>query len=147
MAQVILPDINLLIYAHNSAATRHEEARCWWEGCLNADEPVALPWIVSSGFIRLTTHPRALESPLRSEQAVRLVAGWLARPNVIVIESGKAFPALFFGYLRSLGTGANLTTDVYLAALAVEHQAELQSNDTDFYRFAGLRWRNPLGAA
>ena len=34
--------------------------------------------------------------------------------------------------------------DAHLAALAIEHQAELHSNDTDFSRFSGLRWRNPI---
>jgi len=40
--------------------------------------------------------------------------------------------------------GANLVMDAHLAALAIDHQAELHSNDTDFSRFSGLRWRNPL---
>ncbi|MFP4282078.1 MAG: type II toxin-antitoxin system VapC family toxin [Opitutales bacterium] len=141
---MILPDINLLIYAHNALAPHHQEARRWWTDCLNADDPVALPWIVSSGFIRLTTHPRVFESPLTASAAIALVSSWLERPNVIVIEPGKSFQALYFGYLRALGTGGNLTTDAYLAALAVGHQAELHSNDTDFHRFKGLRWSNPL---
>jgi toxin-antitoxin system PIN domain toxin len=141
---VIIPDINLLLYAHNEAAPHHASARTWWSDCLNKSEPVALPWIVSSGFIRLTTHPRVLADPLSPEQAVDYVSSWLGRPNVLVIEPGKTFHTHFFGYLKALRTGGNLTTDAYLAALAVEHQAELHSNDTDFYRYNGLRWRNPL---
>jgi len=141
---VILPDINLLMYAHNSSAPYHGKARNWWAEHLNASLPVAVPWIVSSGFIRLVTHPRVLESPLPATRAADIVAEWLERPNVLVIEPGKAFPSLFFGYLKDLGTGGNLTTDAYLAALAVEHQAELHSNDADFHRFRGLRWSNPL---
>ena len=39
---------------------------------------------------------------------------------------------------------ANLTTDAQLAALAIEHQGELHSNDADFGRFPRLRWVNPL---
>lgn len=141
---MIIPDINLLLYAHNEAAPYHASARKWWSNCLNNSEPVALPWIVSLGFIRLTTHPRVLTDPLSPEQAIDYVSSWMVRPNVLVIEPGKTFHTHFFGYLKALGTGGNLTTDAYLAALAVEHQAELHSNDTDFYRFNGLRWRNPL---
>jgi uncharacterized protein len=141
---VILPDINLLIYAHNAAAPLHEPARDWWTRCLNGTEPVALPWIVAAGFIRLTTHPRVLVEPLEQKQAVGYVEAWLDRPQVIIMEPGKRFHRYFFNYLNELGTGGNLTTDAYLAALAVEHQAELHSNDTDFHRFNGLRWRNPL---
>jgi len=141
---VILPDINLLVYAYNRAASDHEAAAEWWTDCLNGTEPVGLPWIVSTGFIRLTTHPRVLTAPLLPEEAIERVDSWLARPNVLVIEPGKSFRTYFFRYLEDLGTGGNLTTDAFLAALAVEYQAELQSNDTDFHRFEGLRWRNPL---
>ncbi len=76
--------------------------------------------------------------------ATRQVRLWLEQPSVVVVEPGKRFPELFLGFLDRLGTGGNLTTDAYLAALAVEHQAELNSNDSDFSRFSGLRWRNPL---
>lgn len=143
---MILPDINLLIYAHNRAAPQHEAARDWWSDRLNRQDPVALPWIVGTGFIRLATHPKVLSQPLTAEQAVGYVESWLARPNVLVIEPGKSFHSHFFRYLRDLGVAGNLTTDAFLAALAVEHQAELQSNDTDFHRFKGLRWSNPLKA-
>lgn len=141
---MILPDINLLVYAHNAAAPHHEESLRWWTQCLNSDVPVALPWIVPSGFIRLVTHPRVLETPLAVEQAIAYVESWLDRPNVLVIEPGRSFPSHFFRFLKQLGTAGNLTTDACLAALAIEHQAELQSNDTDFHRFMGLRWSNPL---
>jgi len=46
--------------------------------------------------------------------------------------------------MRQGSAAGRLTTDAHLAALAVEHQAELHSNDSDFSRFPGLRWRNPL---
>jgi predicted nucleic acid-binding protein len=38
----------------------------------------------------------------------------------------------------------NLTSDAHLAALALEHGAQLCSTDRDFARFPGLRWINPL---
>jgi predicted nucleic acid-binding protein len=72
------------------------------------------------------------------------VEEWLAQPVVQVIHPGSKFASLFFRFVRELGTAANLTTDAQLAALAVERQAELHSNDTDFGRFRGLRWINPL---
>lgn len=144
---MILPDINLLIYAYNEAAPRHRAAARWWEACLNGDEPVALPWIVGTGFIRLMTHPKILEYPMGVAEALGHVREWRDRPVVLTIEPGRNFERIFFGYLGDLGTGGNLTTDAYLAALAVEHQAELQSNDSDFHRFKGLRWRDPLESA
>lgn len=141
---MILPDINLLVYAYNTADPRHEQARDWWEGAVNGSVPVGLPWVVASGFIRLMTHPRLLDRPLTAPEATRRVRAWLAAPSVTVIQPGRRFTELFLGFLDVLGTAGNLTTDAQLAALAVEHQAELNSNDADFSRFPGLRWRNPL---
>jgi hypothetical protein len=139
-----IPDINLLVYAYNRADANHAPARAWWEELLNTVRPVGLPWIVASGFVRVMTHPRVLENPMPVAMATRQVRLWLEQPSVVVVEPGKRFPELFLGFLDRLGTGGNLTTDAYLAALAVEHQAELNSNDSDFSRFSGLRWRNPL---
>jgi uncharacterized protein len=49
-----------------------------------------------------------------------------------------------FRLLRSHGTGGNLTTDVQIAAHAVEYNGEVFSNDRDFGRFEGVSWVNPL---
>lgn len=143
---MIIPDINLLLYAHNRGAPDHEAARDWWEGLMNGDETVGLPWLVAGGFIRLATHPRVLEKPMPVATAVGNVRRWLEQSIVMVPEPGSRFPGLFLGYLEKLGTAGNLTTDAQIAALVVEHQAELHSNDGDFARFDGLRWRNPLRA-
>lgn len=141
---MILPDVNLLVYAYNTADPRHDQARGWWEEVVNASVPVGLPWVTAAGFIRLMTHPRLLERPLTPPEATRRVRAWLEAPSVTIIQPGRRFAELFLGFLDTVGTAGNLTTDAQLAALAVEHQAELHSNDTDFARFPGLRWRNPL---
>ena len=143
---MIIPDINLLLYAYNRAVPDHEAARTWWEGLLNGQETVGLPWLVTGGFVRLVTHPRVLEKPMPVAIAVGHVRRWLEQPVVMIPEPGSRFPELFLGYVEALGTAGNPTTDAQLAALVVEHQAELHSNDVDFARFGGLRWRNPLRA-
>ena len=141
---MILPDVNLLIYAYNDQAPQHQLARDWWEGLLNGKAPVGLPWITITGFIRLMTHPRILVTPLDVPSTLGHVRAWLAQPPVRVVQPGSRFEQLFLDYLARLGTAGNLTTDAHLAALAVEHQAELHSTDSDFARFDGLRWLNPL---
>jgi uncharacterized protein len=70
---------------------------------------------------------------------------WLDRPQSGILHPGERHAEIVFGLLEALGTAGNLTTDAHLAALAMEHQAELHSTDADFSRFAGLKWRNPLG--
>lgn len=141
---MIIPDVNLLIFAHNSGATHHQAAREWLLNLMQGGKPVGLPWIVISGFIRISTHPKLLEKPIRVDDAIGITRSWLSRKNVRIVEPGSRFQELFFAGLEKLGTAGNLTTDAYLAALAIEYQAELHSCDTDFHRFPGLRWKNPL---
>lgn len=141
---MIVPDINLLLHAHNSESPVHAEARQWWEGLLNGTRPVGLAWVVILGFIRITTHRQILDRPLTTAVACARVREWLARPYVSVLHPGDRHAGVLFNLLETLGTAANLTTDAHLAALAIEHQAELHSTDADFHRFPGLRWTNPL---
>lgn len=141
---MIVPDVNLLIHAYNSESPVHEVARSWWEGLLNGSQPVGLSWASMLGFIRVSTHRQIFTSPLPVATACAHVRAWLAQPSVTVLDPGARHAGILFGLLESLGTAGNLTTDAHLAALAIEHQAELHSTDADFARFPGLRWSNPL---
>lgn len=143
---MIVPDINLLLYAELDAFPEHDLARKWWEEALASDEEVGLASPAVFGFIRLATNPRVFTTPLAAAAAIERVEGWLGRPNARFLLPGPRHLQIAFRLLRKLGAAANLTTDVQLAALAIEYQAELHSNDTDFGRFPQLRWVNPLGA-
>ncbi len=141
---MILPDVNLLVYAHNLRAPQHQEARAWWEGCLQGHDGVALAWVVIQGFIRLTTHPRVFANPLPVAEALDRVEEWLSLPHVRVAHPpDKHFPT-WSGLLRQLGCAGNLTTDAHLAALAIDRGFILHTTDADFTRFRGLKWVNPL---
>ena len=122
----------------------HDAARARWEDLLNGSGTVGLAWAGMLGFIRVTTHRQVLANPMPVSRSCAHVRAWLARPQAVVLDPGSRHADLVLGLLESLGTAGNLTTDAHLAALAIEHQAELQSTDADFARFPGLRWRNPL---
>jgi toxin-antitoxin system PIN domain toxin len=141
---MIVPDVNLLVYAYNRQAPRHVQARRWWESTVNGSVPVGIPWAVSCGFIRIMTHSAVLDPPLPVERAVGLVCSWFEWPVVQVLDPGPRHLEILSRLLAALGVGGNLTTDAHLAAIAIEHQCEIHSNDTDFGRFPGLRWRDPL---
>lgn len=137
-------DLNVLLYAVNAEGPHHRAAKAWLESLLSGDETTALPWVVILGFLRLVTHPSVFASPLRATQAIEVVEGWLSRPTVQTLGPGGEHWALLRDLLLAAGTAGNLTTDAHLAALAIEHGAELHSTDTDFARFTGLRWANLL---
>lgn len=137
-------DLNLLLYAVNRDSIQHARARTWLEQVLSADEPVALPWAVLLGFLRIATSARILPHPLSVEQAIAVVDSWIERPIVVPLAPGAEHWRILRELLAEAGTAGNLTTDGHLAALAIESGAELCSSDADFARFHKLRRTNPL---
>ncbi|OGA22121.1 MAG: hypothetical protein A3I02_05645 [Betaproteobacteria bacterium RIFCSPLOWO2_02_FULL_67_26] len=137
-------DLNVLLYAVNSDAAQHEVARTWWEMAVNDEETVGLAWVVLLGFLRLATNPRVFPRPLAPDVAAAKLGTWLALDNVRVVREKDDHWETLKPLLRGSGTAGNLTTDAHLAALAISHDAVLVSCDTDFARFKGLRWENPL---
>jgi uncharacterized protein len=143
---VKLPDVNLLLYAFDATAPRHDRARRWLEEELSGTETVAFTWVVLLAFVRLSTNPRVFEKPFPASDAFDIVDGWLAQPCTTIVDPTDRHLALLQDLLEPLGTAGNLTTDAHLAALAIEHGAELCSSDADFARFPGLRWTDPLSS-
>lgn len=141
---MLIPDINLLVYAYNSDAPEHRKARAWWENALSRPGPVGLPWAVLIGYLRLMTSRRIRVDPLPPPDAIAHVRSWLEQPQTQILHPGPRHLDLLESLAASARITGELVTDLHLAALAIEHQAELHSNDSDFKRFPGLRWVNPL---
>lgn len=141
---MIVPDINLLLYAHVSAYPRHADARTWWEATLSGEHDIGLALPVVFGFVRIATNAQVFVKPMTTDQAIARVESWLQVPLVRILQPGPRHLDIAFALLRELGTARGLTTDAQIAALAIEHQAELHSNDSDFARFPGVRWIDPL---
>jgi toxin-antitoxin system PIN domain toxin len=141
---VIVPDVNLLLYAEINAFGQHQAAREWWEELLNGERRVGIAPVALFGFLRISTNRRVFSDPLAVTDAIARVQRWLGQPNATFLVPGTRHLAIAFQLLEQLGTARNLTTDVQLAAHAIEHGGEVHSNDVDFSRFDGLRWVNPL---
>jgi toxin-antitoxin system PIN domain toxin len=137
-------DLNILLYATNRDSPRHAASKQWLESTLSGEESVAIPWIVVLGFLRLATSRQVFPSPIAVDQALAVVDGWLSQPPVVTLNPGDEHWTVLTRLLTDAGSAGNLTTDAHLAALAIEHGAELCSTDTDFARFPHLRWVNPL---
>jgi uncharacterized protein len=141
-----LVDLNVLLYAVNSAAPLHRRVRAWWENAMSGDEPVALSWVVLTGFIRIATRHGIFPRALTVDEACARIDRWLAVPVVQVITETATHWSLLKRLVAESGVAGNLTTDAHLAALALAHGATLVSCDRDFARFSGLRWENPAEA-
>jgi toxin-antitoxin system PIN domain toxin len=141
---VIVPDVNLLVYAYVRGLPQHERARRWWEDVMNADREVGVAAPALFGFLRLVTNRRVVRPPLAMDAALAHVEDWVSLPHVLFLVPGPRHLELAFALLRETRTAGDMTTDVQLAALALEHGGEVHSTDTDFGRFPRLRWVNPL---
>lgn len=141
---MIIPDVNLLVYAYVRGLPQHERARRWWEHLMNGDREVGVAAPALFGFLRLVTNRRVVMPPLAMSQALARVEEWLALPHVVFLIPGPRHLEVAFALLRGFGTAGDITTDVQIAALALEHGGEVHSSDTDFGRFPRLRWVNPL---
>jgi toxin-antitoxin system PIN domain toxin len=141
---MIIPDANLLIYAHDTRSPDHSRAYAWWRDTLSGHESVGLPWIVLLAFTRIMTHPQVSQNPLSTEQVREIIDDWLRAPCLRIIQVSDRAPAVFFDLLQDARIGGNLSTDALIAVHAREHSATIYSNDRDFDRFSGIKWVNPL---
>lgn len=138
-----LVDANVLLYAVNSDAKRHERSRRWLDEALSGQDTVAFAWIALLAFVRLSTKVGLFPSPLSVGGAMDRVDAWLDAPPAVVVEPTVDHARIVRGMLERLGVGGNLVNDAHLAALSVEHRCTLLSFDNDFARFEGVRWEPP----
>ena len=140
----MLLDANVLIYAVDRRAEAHERAESWLSDQLNGPRRVGLPWQSLSAFLRIATHPRASRRPLDARTAWRQVSAWLDTPVAWIPQPGPDYLSILGKLITQHDVRGNLVPDATLAALAIENGVALISADTDFARFKGLRWENPL---
>lgn len=142
---MIIPDINLLVFAYNDTLPEHPAAAEWWENLVNGTEPVGIPWIVATGFVRLMSNSNVMVPALSGSDAAGLVGNWFTRSHITPINPDAGYLSHFQELLRATGAGGNLVPDAHIAAIAIESNAEVHThNSRDFARFPGVRWRNPL---
>ena len=140
---MILPDVNMLLYAYDEGSKFHIAAKEWLEKVLLEDQ-VFFSWHTITGFLRIATNPRILSNPISLSDAVITVSSWLAPENTHLVFLEKKNWPLFAKMLVEGQASANLVMDAHLAATALSCGATLASTDLDFTRFPGIRFVNPI---
>lgn len=141
---MILPDVNVLLYAFRVDSVDHGRYRAWLEEVVNGDEAYGVSPQVLSSVIRLATHPRVFVSPSRVDDAFAFARTLLEQPHATSVTPGARHFSIFEDLCRRSAATGNLVQDAWFAALAVESGCEWITTDGDFARFAGLRWRRPF---
>ncbi|OQW39337.1 MAG: DNA-binding protein [Nitrospira sp. HN-bin3] len=141
---MILPDVNVLVYAHREDSVRHSDYRGWLNRILASDTAFGISDLVLSGFLRVVTHPRVFGDPTPLDVAMEYAASVRNHPHAVTLAPGERHWEIFQRLCQEVSARGNLIADAYLAALAIEAGAEWITTDRDYARFSGLRWRHPL---
>ena len=141
---MILPDVNVLLYAFRDDATEHDRYHGWLEDLVNGDEASGMSPQVLCSVVRIATHPRIYVSPSRLEDTLAFARVLLEQPNCTVVRPGARHFAIFEDLSRKAVASGNLVQDAWFAALAIVSGCEWITTDGDFARFPGLRWRRPF---
>lgn len=144
---MILPDINLLIYAYNSACEEHKVCSVWLEKLLNGNEPVCFSWHTIMGFIRILTTVKMVANPYSPKQAMDIAGEWLSTPVSMMLVPGDGHFAIFRQLVIDSGIAGARLADAHIAALAIEHNATVATSDKDFRGFDGVKLINPLAVS
>lgn len=143
---MICLDVNVLVNAHRLDAADHERYADLLVGLVTGSEPVGLPDVVLSGFLRVVTNRRVFQVPTPSATALEFVDQLVSSPAGILLCATERHWPTFVDLAQDLGALGNDIPDAYIAAYAVENNATLLSADRGFARFGRLRWRHPLDA-
>lgn len=141
---MIVPDVNLLIYAYAARSPHHERARGWWNACLSGRQPIGLAHVVMFAFLRIATNARIIDRPMTLDHAAQHVRSWLERSVTRVLMPDTDHVERVADLLAGSGAAGNLVTDAQIAALALAHNGVVHTADHDFRRFPSVQSYFPL---
>lgn len=145
---MILPDVNVLVYAYREEVEQYPQYAEWLSQILRGREPLALHDPVLSGFVRVVTNPRVFDEPTPVALALGLVSRLRHARYARWLPSGHStWEALGRFADGDRAIRGNLVPDAHLAAVAIAHGCRLATTDRGFARFPGLRWFHPLSGA
>jgi toxin-antitoxin system PIN domain toxin len=138
---LILADVNVLLHAFRDDTDLHSVYRPWLTSVVNGDEPFAVSPQVLSSVIRIATNPRAFKRPDTLSSVLAFARTLLSQPHCHIIHPGPGHWQVFSDLCRESNATGNLIQDAWFAALAIEHGCEWITEDRDYAKFPGLRWR------
>ena len=143
---MILPDVNVLVYAFRSDMPQHAICRPWLSAVVSGDARFAMSPAVLTTLVRITTNPRVYRSPSPISEALAFCDNLLDQPHCQTVQPGEQHWAIFRHLCVETDARGSIVADAWLAALAIESGCEWITFDRDYARFPGLRWSVPTAA-
>jgi uncharacterized protein len=144
---MVLPDVNVLIYAFRGDFPQHAVCRRWLAGIVAGDVRFGISPAVLAALIRITTNPRAFRMPNSVEEAFGFCQDLLSQPQCQIVDPGERHWDIFQRLCIETDIRGPRVTDAWFAALAIEWGCEWITFDRDCARFPGLKWQTPDVAA
>jgi toxin-antitoxin system PIN domain toxin len=140
---LILPDVNVLIYAFRTDSEDHQRYKEWLESVVNGPAAYGIAPQVLASVVRVTTHPRIYRRPSSRADVFDFCRLLLEQPNATVTVPLERHWGIFEDLCVKAKATGNLAQDAWFAALAIESGCEWITTDRDYARFPGLSWREP----
>jgi uncharacterized protein len=140
---MILPDVNVLIYAFRTDVQQHVLCRSWLNGIAAGEVRFAISPLTLSAVVRITTDRRIYRAPSTPEEAFAFCDNLLGQPHCQIVEPGERHWDIFKRLCIETDTRGPRVTDAWFAALAIEWGCEWITLDRDYARFPGLKWSVP----
>ena len=138
---MILPDVNVLLYAFRGDSADHSRYRDWLDAVVNGPAVYGMSSQVLASVIRIATNPKVYVHPSPLSRTIEFADLLLTQPHCRRVTPGPRHWDLYTDLLRSARATGNFSQDAWLAALAIEHGCEWVTSDGDFGRFPGLQWK------
>ena len=136
---MLVPDVNVLIYAVQADSKSHEAATTWLAGAGDGDEVLGIPTLMLSGFVRVSTNASMVTSRLSAPEAFSRCHEFMAHPAAVLLETGPRHWDIFRSLVLESGVAGPHVADAYLAAFAIENNATFVTFDQGFRRLPGLK--------
>lgn len=140
---MILPDVNVLIYAFRQDVPQHAACNSWLTNVVASDGHFALSPLTLSALVRITTNTRSYREPSTLAEAFTFCDYLRGQPNCQIVEPGEHHWEIFRRLCMETDTRGPRVTDAWFAALAIEWGCEWVTTDRDYARFPGLKWSVP----
>ena len=140
---MILPDVNVLIYAFRKDTEHHAVCRSWLDAVIADETRFGMSQLAASAVVRITTDRRIYAEPSTLEDVFGFCEDLLGQPHCEAVEPGARHWDIFRRLCLNTGTRGRRVTDAWFAALAIEWGCEWITLDRDYARFPGLRWSTP----
>ncbi len=141
---MMLPDVNVLIYAFRRDSTRHAEYRAWLQGVVDGPNAYGVSPQVLASVLRICTHPKIYRQPSTVAETLAFCEALLEPVHSTLIQPGERHWPIFADLCASSKVSGHLVQDAWFAALAIEHGCQWISTDADYDRFRELRWQRPF---